>query len=190
MKGKKILNLGCGNDTYGTDFVDIYPTRKEVVKCDLIKNKLPYKSNIFDEVFSKNLFEHIPNPLNLLNESKRVLKKGGKLHFLTDNAGFLLFHIPFRRNNFLQHNSNEVRVGSGDRHYFLFTPLHLKNLLEKCGGFTNINVTYTYLSPKKTLKMLKPLSDILNKTFLKSILNPHLVVEAYKREDGRNKNNR
>jgi len=29
---KRILNIGCGNDTYGTDFLDLYPKRKEVKK--------------------------------------------------------------------------------------------------------------------------------------------------------------
>jgi SAM-dependent methyltransferase len=181
MNGKKILNIGCGNDAYGTDFLDIYPSRKEVVRCDVSNEKLPYKKNSFDEVYSKNLFEHLPNPLHLLSESRRVLKKGGKIMFITDNAGFLLFHIPLRKNNFLQHNSNAPRVGKDDRHYFLFTPLHLRNFAEKCGGFENVSVRYSYYSPRMIISILRPLLGIINRTFLARLLNPHLVLEAYRK---------
>ena len=81
MMMKRILNLGCGSEAYGTDFVDVYPSRKEVLKCNVGKEKLPYRKDTFDEVYSKNLFEHIPTPLNILKETKRVLKKGGKINF-------------------------------------------------------------------------------------------------------------
>jgi ubiquinone/menaquinone biosynthesis C-methylase UbiE len=50
----RILNVGCGNDTYGTHFVDLYPTRKEVIKCDVNKERLPFPSNFFDVVYSRN----------------------------------------------------------------------------------------------------------------------------------------
>jgi hypothetical protein len=30
--GRKILNVGCGEETYGTHFVDFYPSRKDVIK--------------------------------------------------------------------------------------------------------------------------------------------------------------
>ena len=181
MKNIKILNVGCGSQKYGTDFIDIYPSRKEVRKCDVGKEKFPYKDETFDEVYSKNLFEHIANLPHLLGEMKRVLKKQGKIKILTDNAGFFLFHFPLRKNNFLQHNSNSVRSGKEDRHYFLFTPLHLKNHLERIGGFSKISVKYSYASQRKIVKILKPLFNLLNKTFLVRLINPHIVLEAYKR---------
>lgn len=60
MKDKKrILNIGCGNDTYGTDFVDLYPQRKEVKKCMIDSEKLPYSKNTFDEVRMYFVFEHL-----------------------------------------------------------------------------------------------------------------------------------
>jgi len=180
MKNKRILNVGCGTQIYGTDFIDIYPSRKEVIKCNVGKEKFPYKEETFDEVYTKNLFEHIPNLPHLLNEMKRVLKKRGKITILTDNAGFFLFHIPLRKNNFLQHNSNSVRAGKEDRHYFLFTPLHLINHLEKLGGFNKISVGYFYFSGRKIIKILKPLFNLLNKTFLARLINAHVVLEAYK----------
>ncbi len=46
----RILNLGCGKDTYGTDFVDIYLSRKEVIRCNIDKESLPYGDGTFDEV--------------------------------------------------------------------------------------------------------------------------------------------
>jgi len=59
---RRILNVGCGEDTYGTHFVDLYPTRKEVIKCNVDKEKLPFPNNYFDEIYSKNLLEHLRNP--------------------------------------------------------------------------------------------------------------------------------
>jgi len=181
MENKKILNVGCGSQRYGTDFIDIYPSRKEVRKCDVGKEKFPYKKGTFDEVYSKNLFEHIANLPHLLDEMKRVLKKQGKIKILTDNAGFFLFHVPIRRNNFLQHNNNSVRGGKEDRHYFLFTPLHLRNHLERLGGFNKISVEYYYASERKIVKIFKPVLNLLNKTFLVRLINPHIVLEAYKK---------
>jgi ubiquinone/menaquinone biosynthesis C-methylase UbiE len=80
MKGslnKKILNVGCGSETYGTHFIDLYPSRKEVIKCDVDKEKIPFPNSYFDEVYCKNIFEHLRNPGHLIEEAHRVLKKGG-----------------------------------------------------------------------------------------------------------------
>ena len=177
---KRILNVGSGGDKYGTDFIDIYPNRKEVIKCDVSKDKFPYKDKTFDEVYSKNLFEHVINLTHLLKEMKRVLKKGGRLRIITDNAGFFLFHIPIRKNNFLQHNSNSVRGGKEDRHYFLFTPLHLRNHLEKLGEFNEFIIGYDYKSQRGIVKFLSPIFKLLNKTFLVRLINPHIILEAYR----------
>lgn len=174
---KRILNVGCGNEIYGSDFVDVYPLRKEVIKCNVSEEKLPYKNNTFGEVYSKNLLEHIPNPLHVINEMKRVLKSKGKIFLITDNAGFLLFHLPIRKNNYLEHNSNFPRAGKEDRHYFLFTPLHLTNLLEKAGGFEQIKVRYNYYSSRKFVKIAR---HLLKSRVLRKIATPHLIVEAIK----------
>jgi len=177
---KRILNVGCGDDKYGTDFLDIYPGREEIIKCDVSKENFPYEDKTFDEVYSKNLFEHVIDLTHLLEEMKRVLKVGGKLRIITDNAGFFLFHIPIRKNNFLQHNNNSIRGGKEDRHYFLFTPLHLKNHLEKIGGFDKFIIAYDYKSQRGIVKILRPLFKLLNKTFLVRLINPHITLEAYK----------
>jgi hypothetical protein len=35
-------------------FIDLYPTRKEVIKCDVNRDKFPFKDNFFDEVIAIN----------------------------------------------------------------------------------------------------------------------------------------
>src|SRR3972149_5784116 len=97
---RKILNVGCGNQTYGTHFVDKYPKRKGVIKCDIERGKLPFKSNQFDEVYSRCLFEHLKNPFHVLKEMHRILKPKGRLILITDNAGFWGFHMPMSKTHY------------------------------------------------------------------------------------------
>ena len=125
---KRILNVGCGNDTYGTHFIDLYPSRKEVIKCDVDKEKFPFPSNYFDEVFSRNLIEHLTNPSNFLKESYRVLKKGGKIIVITDNASYWVWAVSKTH-----HGGYRIYENVQGRHYQLFTPEHLINYLKKFG---------------------------------------------------------
>jgi len=45
---------------------------------------LPYKDNLFDLVVSVNAFEHIPEPILALQETVRVVKKGGVIYLTFD----------------------------------------------------------------------------------------------------------
>lgn len=127
---KKILNVGCGNDTYGTHFVDMYPSRKEVIKCNVDEEKLPFPDNYFDEVYSNNLLEHLQNVGFVLKEMVRVLKKREQLVIITDNASYYLYHIwkPYSA-----HYYNYKQHGSKDKHYALFTTTHLENFMKSLG---------------------------------------------------------
>jgi ubiquinone/menaquinone biosynthesis C-methylase UbiE len=139
---KRILNVGCGNETYGTDFVDLYPSRKEVLKVDVQSEKLPYKNNTFDEVYNKCFLEHLKNPGIFIEDCVRVLKKGGRLILITDNAGHYRFHIKFFKRAEKTHYGNYEKrgrllggtgEGTEDKHYLLFTTWHLKNFFENYG---------------------------------------------------------
>jgi 2-polyprenyl-3-methyl-5-hydroxy-6-metoxy-1,4-benzoquinol methylase len=54
---------------------------------DLIGQK--YEDNIFDAIVMSHVIEHVPNPLEVLQESFRVLKPGGTLVVLTPNTSSL-----------------------------------------------------------------------------------------------------
>ena len=45
---------------------------KMLSKCDVDTEKLPFPDNYFDEVYSKNLLEHLRNPGFALKEMIRV----------------------------------------------------------------------------------------------------------------------
>lgn len=133
---KKILNLGCGHDKYGTHRIDFKETDATTQIHDLEK-PLPFKDNYFDEVKFYNVFEHVKNCELIVNEIYRVLKKGGMLDLRTDNAGFLIFHVKSEHNSYLYvpgYNKHPE-----DFHRYLFVPSHLKAHLKV---FSKIKVTY------------------------------------------------
>lgn len=178
---KRILNVGCGKETYGTDFLDIYPSRKEVIKLDLQKNIFPFKDSTFDEVYSRSVFEHLKNPGKFILECKRVLKNKGKLIIITDNAAYFRFHFNiFKRDVGVHYERYDrgklirTRSGSSDKHYLLFTTLHLQNfLLDE--GFKVKEITYlndNYLDSVKSLK--RPLE------FFLALFNKRIVARFIK----------
>lgn len=124
----KVLNVGCGNDTYGTHFVDLYPARNNVERCDVNQQKLPFKSNFFDLVYSRNLFEHLTNPEFVLKEMKRVLKPNGKVILITDYAHSWNYVVGRSHSGGYENSNNKE-----DRHYFLVNDWHLKNWFRKVG---------------------------------------------------------
>jgi ubiquinone/menaquinone biosynthesis C-methylase UbiE len=125
---KRILNVGCGKDMYGTDFVDMYPSRKDVVQCD-IERGLPFDDGTFDEVYSHCIFEHLKNPFNMVVEMKRVAKKGGKVRVITDNGSYWVFAM----NNRAHTGGYEKGEHPDDRHYCFFTKTHLMHHFTKAG---------------------------------------------------------
>src|SRR3990172_10902851 len=88
----RILNIGCGNDDYGTDRIDMYKTKTTTKVVDL-NGKLPYPSYYFDSIRCKSVLEHIKNLGILADECYRVLKKGGDIYIRTDHAGFIFAYL-------------------------------------------------------------------------------------------------
>jgi len=71
------LNIGCGFDRReGFVSIDNSPLVNPDVVCDLDTQKLPYKDNSVDEIYSRHSFEHFSQPVQVLEELYRVSKHG------------------------------------------------------------------------------------------------------------------
>jgi SAM-dependent methyltransferase len=96
----KSLDLGCGSKpknifnadlVYGIDVRD--DLELNVVKADLVVDKIPFEDNFFDFVTAHDFLEHIPRLIytptrrnsfiELMNEIWRVLKPNGKFFSFT-----------------------------------------------------------------------------------------------------------
>ncbi|MFA6023171.1 MAG: methyltransferase domain-containing protein [Candidatus Pacearchaeota archaeon] len=130
MKPPIKLHLACGTDyREGYINIDIDKNVKADVYQDFTKG-LPFKNNSVDEIFSKNVFEHIPNPLDFLLEIKRVLKKGGTAKLITSNASYFIYHFP-RKVGY--HDSYNIYHDENDQHYFMFQKGHLEAFSKRAG---------------------------------------------------------
>lgn len=101
--GVKGINLGAGRGWRKIRWVGL----DQVSGIMLDKNtKLPFSDSTIEFIFSEHFFEHLDDQDldNLLSESHRVLKKGGKIRIITPNFEKIL---------------NKYR--QGDREYFFET---------------------------------------------------------------------
>ncbi len=107
MEGKKILEVGSsygnlivfarqqGYDWQGMEpDEEAFAVSKELLKLNNISEeyvthgfgeKLPYKDESFDIVFSQQVLEHVNDPEAVIKEAFRVLKPGGHFHFCFPN---------------------------------------------------------------------------------------------------------
>ena len=141
---KRILNLGCGSDMYGTDRVDLFKTPATTKVVNLDKEKLPYKDSTFDEILASGVLEHIKNIDTFEEEVFRVLKKSGKLLLFTDSATYIFWHIrkKWEHNSYLDHyyKIDGFKHSKGeDAHRHLFVESHLRNLFKR---FQKVDIKY------------------------------------------------
>lgn len=172
----KILNVGCGSQTYGTDHVDLYPQRTGVIRCDVDREPLPYADGTFDEVYSENMMEHLKNPNLVLQEMVRVLKKGGRLAIITDNASFWAYHLGARTH----YGGYEERQGrTEDRHYALYTAWHLENHFQAL-GLKDIRYQYLLIAHKHSTRLPVQLLSRLLRAFWPHLGSPQIKIGGVK----------
>ena len=99
------------------DYIDINPTESNILKLDLEKN-LPISDKSYNSVLAINLFEHIFNIQNLIEEIYRIL----------DDEGKLIGSTPFMK-----------EYHSDPNDFYRYTQDFYKKMFEKV-GFVNIEL--------------------------------------------------
>ncbi len=94
-RGGRLLDIGCGEgtvslelqkhgfDVYGIDFSSVAAKKAKekginAIEHDVDKDGIPFEDNFFDIVWAGDVIEHVFDPIFLLREMHRVVKKTGK----------------------------------------------------------------------------------------------------------------
>lgn len=109
----KVIDVACGDgvlgqflikekkcDVYGIDICDYAMglAKEKGVKayyCDMSFDRYPFEDNTFDYAVLACSLEHIINPIHAINETKRILKPGGKLIITLPNAVNIKIRLMF-----------------------------------------------------------------------------------------------
>ena len=174
-----MLNIGSGKSKEGDVRLDVYPL-KNVNKVWNVENGIPYPQGYFDEILCECVFEHMKNPNYLLKECYRVLKKGGKMILITDNAGYLLFHIMKRaiHGNYCDGTGGNEKK---DRHYALYTKEHLRNHFQDVEFKIN-KIEYRMMLGNKGLRKIRRfmVQKVISLIFNKRVGYTRLYCEVEK----------
>jgi len=156
LKKNKIkkLHLGSGrNLKINWLNSDLEPKSLNAIYLDASK-KFPFENNLIDYIYSEHMIEHLDykSGLNLMCESYRVLKPGGKIRITTPDLDVLYeiyknkdnFYDDYiawsSKENFLFGNSIEVfnNFFQNWGHKFIYNKNFLKKNLQKI-GFKDLN---------------------------------------------------
>lgn len=157
LKGN-ILDVGCWTKPYKslatncTSYIGLEYDTKEETLNDFNNKKIadyyydgetfPFEDESFDNVFSSQVLEHVPNPERIIYEMSRVLKKDG----------LILLSIPFVFPEHMQPYD-----------FYRYTTFGIKNLLEK----NNFKI----LELHKTLSDRENILNLSNILFRKNLFN-------------------
>lgn len=151
--------LRRGWEVYGIDITDhrISDAKKSeinFIQSDLISAK--FKDNYFDFIYVDSVLEHVPNPMEVLKELKRILSPKGAIYIGVPNENSLFTIAQQLAFNLIG------RSGESSRLKPFATPFHI-------GGFTRNSLKLAIISSELTIKKLRNFaskSDILNAKFL------------------------
>ncbi len=160
LLSKRLKDIGYSVTACELDTARIRHVRKLGIRCDSVdlNGKLPYKSGSFDLVASSDVIEHLKAPYNLIQETGRVLRKGGIFIISTPNIMNWYSRLKFLMSG-VYNNYFTEREFSGEGYHI--SPLHyyqLRWMLEQAGfrieglrsnqysGFINLSGIKIFLS--------------------------------------------
>jgi SAM-dependent methyltransferase len=159
-----VLELGCGNGHLINKIANDNPHLKSIVAIDyyndsakidppvkFIKQNLEefYLDEKFDLVILNQVFEHIINPLGLLQKIKKNLNKHGRVLIIVPNRyGF--------------NNEARVYLPEHGKHYFLWDKESLQFSLEKLGFVCRFHNLYVAGSHNFFMRYIPTLLRIQN----------------------------
>ncbi|MFH1128968.1 MAG: class I SAM-dependent methyltransferase [Candidatus Omnitrophota bacterium] len=202
-KGKLILEIGCG---MGTDSRYISKKGANIVSFDLswdnvnfslkglslmeLKGKgvcgdgekLPFKDNVFDVVYSFGVLHHTPDTQKAIDEAYRVLKPNGKAVIMLYHKGYayyvLLFLHGYKR---LFRIYNQDKLMSQYDHTPLSRMYSREELFKIFTKFNSINISITTYGGIQAHKFLKYIYVILHKSrFLMRRFGSFAVIRGEK----------
>lgn len=192
IKGKKILDIGCGAgywskffsdlgaEVYGIDIAEemINESKKNCKKGNFIvanSEDIPFKDNYFDMVISIRSLEYFPDKLKSFKEIKRVLKKDGRLIVITKSTPDV-FSVTTKIENVIRNPMlvRKLKDRTYGNNYWMekISPIKLSKLLWNI-GFYDLNhypISYTTNDTNK--------NEGLRKLFAK-IFKYHYFAESY-----------
>jgi 2-polyprenyl-3-methyl-5-hydroxy-6-metoxy-1,4-benzoquinol methylase len=141
-KKQKILDYGCGAGQFIKELIEIgfvnargydlyLPENIEINGEVYLSNNLSnLKNTSWDIIILNHVFEHIPDPVELLKDLKKIIPSGGKL----------LLRFPVIDSfAFEKYKENWVQFDA-PRHVSLFTRKSIKLAIQKAGGYNIENL--------------------------------------------------
>lgn len=102
-----VVELGSGSRRLRADIVtvDLFPSLNVDIVADIAKT--PIKGGAVDAVILDSVIEHVPDPVGVVREARRILKPGGRLFI---NTPFMIpYHgYPKHYQNFTQDGLKEI----------------------------------------------------------------------------------
>jgi SAM-dependent methyltransferase len=126
IKGKKIIELGCGNkktvpEAIGVDKVpggeevpNLYEKSVADIRAD-VEKELPFEENSVDTIIARHILEHCVDTISTLRNWIKILKPGGRL----------IIAVP--------DESSEITINLNPEHVHVFTPESLQTTLDLLG---------------------------------------------------------
>ena len=163
-----LLDFGCGRKPYKELFkvnkyigLDIESSghNHNDSEIDIFYDgrSIPFENNSFDSVFSSEVFEHIFNLDDVLNEIQRVLKPGGRL-LITVPFVWDEHEIPYDFGRYSSYGITHLLEKNG---FYVVKHIKSSTYIETIGQLI-INYIYQNLFPKST--------------FIKIILTPLIIT--------------